>query len=88
MIPCWASDATIEQRRVIGKLLENMVCVKSGTSSIKVTPEQCDEAYKNRIQIQDVKLKNYCIGKYQVTQEEWMSVMGSNPSENVGNNMV
>lgn len=86
LIPCWASDATIEQRRIIGKLIENMVFVEGGTFSMEVMPEQGDETDENRIQIPDVKLRDYYIGKYQVTQEEWMSVMGCNPSENVGSN--
>lgn len=86
LMPCWALDANIEQRRVIGKLIENMVLVVGGTFSMEVMLEQEDVTDENRIQNQDVKLKNYYIGKYQVTQEEWMSVMGCNPSENVGNN--
>jgi Uncharacterized conserved protein len=35
----------------------------------------------------NVTLKNFYIGKYEVTQKEWMEVMGSNPSAFQGDNL-
>ncbi|MFC1726559.1 formylglycine-generating enzyme family protein [candidate division KSB1 bacterium] len=35
----------------------------------------------------EVSLDDYFIGKYLVTQKEWVAVMGSNPSENVGDDL-
>lgn len=32
----------------------------------------------------EVILKDFCIGKYPVTQAQWLAVMGSNPSNNTG----
>lgn len=35
----------------------------------------------------NVKLANFYIGKYEVTQKEWTEIMGSNPSEFKGDNL-
>ncbi|MGZ7443001.1 formylglycine-generating enzyme family protein [Paenibacillus sp. TH7-28] len=35
----------------------------------------------------DVTLSDFYIGKYEVTQKEWVEVMGSNPSHFIGDNM-
>jgi formylglycine-generating enzyme required for sulfatase activity len=46
--------------------------------------EQCqtDEKPRHRVQI----TKSFEIGKYEVTQGQWMAVMGANPSSNKGDN--
>jgi len=46
--------------------------------------EQCqaDEKPRHRVQI----TRSFEIGKYEVTQAQWVSVMGSNPSSNKGDN--
>ena len=46
---------------------------------------QCesDENPKHRVQI----TKNFEIGKYEVTQAQWMAVMGTNPSSNKGDTL-
>lgn len=36
---------------------------------------------------QNVTISNFYIGKYEVTQKEWTSVMGSNPSQFKGDNL-
>ena len=36
---------------------------------------------------QNVNLSNFYIGKYEVTQKEWVNVMGSNPSQFVGDDL-
>ena len=38
------------------------------------------EAYDDEKPVHNVTLSSYCIGKYEVTQELWEAVMGSNPS--------
>jgi formylglycine-generating enzyme required for sulfatase activity len=47
--------------------------------------EQCqaDEKPRHRVQI----TKSFEIGKFEVTQAQWMAVMTSNPSSNKGNNL-
>src|SRR4051794_24983572 len=34
-----------------------------------------------------ITLADFYIGRYEVTQKEWMEVMGTNPSENKGDNL-
>ena len=66
---------------VIGRLIDNMVYVEGGTFTMGATKEQpqnfVDECEKP---VHQVTLSSYYIGKYEVTQEEWEAVMGSNPS--------
>ena len=66
---------------VIENLLLNMVYVKGGTFTMGATPDQGSDYLFNEIPVHQVTLSDYCIGKYEVTQEEWEVVMGSNPSE-------
>jgi len=48
----------------------------------KIEPERKGQEEKS-VQMTNVK-KPYYIGKYEVTQEQWMAVMGKNPSEFTG----
>jgi formylglycine-generating enzyme required for sulfatase activity len=34
-----------------------------------------------------VNIQSFAIGRYEVTQEKWATVMGSNPSKNIGRNL-
>lgn len=56
---------------------DNFVFVKGGT--FKNT--------KSNYYGKDVTLSNFYIGKYEVTQKEWIEVMGSNPSAFKGDNL-
>ncbi len=78
--PHWSSDATAEQKRIIGELIESMVFVEGGTFTMGATSEQGSDAYDDEKPTHRVTLSDYYIGKYQVTQEQWQAVMGSNPS--------
>ena len=54
-----------------------MVFVEGGT--FKMGSDD-SEAYSWEKPVHQVTLNSYCIGKYEVTQELWEAVMGSNPS--------
>jgi formylglycine-generating enzyme len=57
--------------------LDNLVLVKGGT-------------FKNKNSLlygQSIIITDFYIGKYEVTQKEWMEVMGSNPSTFKGDNL-
>lgn len=56
---------------------DNLVFVKGG--AFKNT--------KSNFYGKEVTLSNFYIGKYEVTQKEWMEVMGSNPSGFTGNDL-
>ena len=69
----------------IQQLIKNMVLVKGGTFMMG-SPES--EANHNTDEQQhSVTLSDFYIGAYQVTQAQWVAVMGNNPSEFEGNNL-
>ncbi len=78
--PNWSSDATDEQKRILGELIESMVMVEGGTFTMGATSEQGGDAWDSEKPTHRVTLSDYYIGKYEVTQEQWQAVMGSNPS--------
>jgi formylglycine-generating enzyme required for sulfatase activity len=57
----------------------NMVYVEGGTFTMGCTSEQ-SSCYDDERPAHLVKLSSYYIGKYEVTQKEWLDVMGSWPS--------
>ena len=64
-----------------------MVYVSGGTFTMGATSEQGGEAYFDEKPAHSVTLSGYYIGKYEVTQELWKAVMGSNPSYFKGDNL-
>ena len=69
---------------IIENLVNNMVYVEGGTFTMGATSEQGSDAYDDEKPAHQVTLSSFSIGKYEVTQEEWETVMGSNPSEYKG----
>ncbi len=65
---------------VLQNLLFNMVRVEGGTFTMGATAEQGGDALDGEKPAHQVTLSSFSIGKYEVTQEEWEAVMGSNPS--------
>ena len=57
-----------------------MIAVEGGTFTMGGTAEQGEEAIDNELPTHQVTLSSYCIGETEVTQELWVAVMGSNPS--------
>ena len=58
-----------------------MVYVNGGSFDMGATPEQESFAYNDEKPVHRVTLSSYRIGKYEVTQDLWEAVMGSNPSD-------
>lgn len=65
---------------VLQNLVNNMVRVEGGTFTMGATSEQGSDAESDEKPAHQVTLSLFSIGKYEVTQEEWETVMGSNPS--------
>ena len=61
-----------------------MVAVEGGTFTMGATAEQGSDAYSDEMPTHQVTLSSYSIGQTEVTQELWLAVMGSNPSNIVG----
>ena len=64
-----------------------MVYVSGGTFTMGATSEQGSDADSDEKPTHSVTLSGYYIGKYEVTQELWEAVMGSNPSYFKGDNL-
>ena len=62
-----------------------MVGVQGGTFTMGATDEQGSDASENEYPAHEVTLSSFSIGQTEVTQELWVAVMGSNPSEITGN---
>ena len=76
---------TAERKKaILDNLIANMVRVEGGTFTMGATPEQSGVFYDNEKPIHQVTLSSFSICRYEVTQEEWDAVMGSNPSVHVG----
>ncbi len=69
---------------IIQKAIDDMVYVTGGTFTMGATAEQGSDASDNEKPAHQVTLSDYHISKYEVTQELWHAVMGSNPSKFVG----
>lgn len=66
-------NVSSSQKRVLKRMIENMKQIQGGTFYMES---------KNKT----ATLNSYYIGKYEVTQGEWMAVLGTNPSYFKGEN--
>ena len=71
----------------LNKLINNMVYVPGGTFTMGATSEQGSDAEPDEKPTHSVTLSSYYICKYEVTQALWRAVMGSNPSNFIGDNL-
>ena len=69
-----------ELPQCIKELIASMVDVEGGTFQMGGTKEQGEDAFSDEQPVHKVTLSSFAIGQYPVTQEEWTSIMGSNPS--------
>jgi serine/threonine protein kinase len=60
---------------------DQMVFVKGGTFTMGCTSEQGSDCYDNEKPSHRVTVSDFYIGKYEVTQKQWRTVMGSDPPE-------
>ncbi|MDO5341751.1 MAG: formylglycine-generating enzyme family protein [Bacteroidia bacterium] len=80
------SFTTLQTFTVNGVSFE-MIAVEGGTFTMGATSEQGSDAYDDEKPTHSVTLSDYYIGKFEVTQELWEAVMGSNPSFFNGSNL-
>ncbi|MCQ2278999.1 MAG: formylglycine-generating enzyme family protein, partial [Bacteroidales bacterium] len=65
----------------------NMVKVEGGTFTMGATEEQGSEAYSDEKPTHSVTLSSYYIGQTEVPQALWKAVMGSIPSNRMGDDL-
>ena len=78
---------TLELPPAVQKLINDMVHVEGGTFIMGATGSLADEAESDEKVLHEVTLSPYSIGRYEVTQAAWESVMGDNPSHFKGDNL-
>ena len=69
-----------KNNRIIQNLLNNMVYIEGGTFMMGATYRKDHDAQTIEKPTHHVTLSSFSIGRYEVTQEEWIAVTGSNPS--------
>ena len=82
-----AAISAERRQRILDNLINNMVYVEGGTFTMGATPEQGSDAEDREKPAHRVTLSSFFIGKYEVTQEEWQTVMGNNPSRFKGDDL-
>ncbi len=68
------------QKNVIKKLVDDMVLVEGGFFMMGATPDQ-DSNVKAEKPVHRVKLNPFRMSRYEVTLEQWVAVMDSNPTK-------
>lgn len=66
---------------VVNSVMDNMVNVEGGTFEMGKTKEQGRDAKDNEKPKHKVTVSSFSISKYEVTQAQWMVIMGNNPSD-------
>ncbi len=92
--PQWQAGISPSTKRVLQRLIDNMVAVEGGAFMMGATSSRTrnsssnydSDASSNESPVHSVRLSDFSIGKYEVTQKEWETVMGSNPSDSKGAN--
>jgi formylglycine-generating enzyme required for sulfatase activity len=59
-----------------------MVEVPGATMKLGATPEQVPYSYPKEFPVHEVEISDFYIGVYEITQSEWVNIMGDNPSLN------
>lgn len=72
--------SSLQKEEILQNIIGNMVFVEGGTFVMGATPEQGSDASNDEKPAHQVEVQSFSICKYEVTQEEWSAVMGSNPS--------
>ena len=84
MASCGKTD---KGQEVIDSLVAHMVSVEGGTFTMGATEEHKTDVANDEKPLHEVTLANFSIGRYEVTQAEWVAVMGQNPSKVQADNL-
>jgi len=84
MLSSPATANSQDRGEILNSLVSNMAFVSGGTFIMGCTEDQGSNCYEDENPPHTVTLSSYYIGKYEVTQAQWMAVMGYNPSHSQG----
>lgn len=82
-----ADDISANRTFTVNGVSFTMIAVEGGTFTMGATSEQSGDAWDDENPTHSVTLSSYCIGETEVTQDLWLAVMGSNPSNFKGGNL-
>jgi len=85
-LPSNAPESFEDYTETNANLNLEMVAVLGGTFTMGCTPEQGENCNDDET-AREITLKNFFIGRYVVTQAQWQEIMGSNPSNFIGDNL-
>lgn len=77
----WRANVTSEQKEIIRKIVSDMVLVEGGFFVMGATPEQTNFSRANEYPLSYVKLSDFYICKYEVSDEQYRKIV-SNPNAN------
>ena len=94
LTPQWQAGISPSTKQVLQRLIDKMIKVDGGTFMMGATSSMSRNsssnydyyASSNESPVHSVRLSDFSIGKYEVTQQEWETVMGNNPSYYKGDN--
>lgn len=73
-------DKSPKENNIIKEIINNMVYVQGGTFIMGATKEQYQDSESDEEPNHVVTLSSFHIGRYEITQQEWVEIMGYNPS--------
>lgn len=76
----WQTGTTDKQKETVRQILNNMVLVPAGEFVMGASSEQLPYARKNELPNAYVRLSNYYICKFEVTDDEYDTITGDNKS--------
>jgi len=68
----------------IRDLVTDMVRIEGGIFQMGCTSEQLDECHSWEYPVHEVKVETFQMGKYEVSQAQWVAIMDDNPSKFAG----
>jgi formylglycine-generating enzyme required for sulfatase activity len=72
------------QKRMLLTIEQNMVFVEGDTFTMGCTSEKRGDCESDEKPVHTLTLSSFYISKYEVTQAQWVAIMGSNPSDFTG----
>lgn len=72
---------------VVQPIEPEMIWVEGGTFTMGCTDEQSEDCSDEEKPAHSVTLNSFYIGKYEITQKEWVGIMGSNPCYFTGDDL-
>ena len=69
------------QQWAVDNILNNMVYIEGGPMTMGITDSLAKDANYDNHPAHEICLSPYYIGKYEVTEEEWLLIMGTEPSD-------